>query len=189
MRLLPTWHSWLWVAARPEILLAVVETVTHLDEPASGLGTFTIIGSAAFNLLIITAVCVVSVPTPEVKKVRELGVFALDSHLVYICLHLDVGGCARFHRQEKSNPGRPGWHCASFQYWCCQPTAQIMAGGAINWLDLLLMWWNKAKWWVLTVKMGISSVSPVTHRCTELSQFQENLTTRSKAEWLIYRIC
>ncbi len=71
-------------SSAPEILLAVIETVTNLDKIGSdeqddGLGTFTIIGSAAFNLLIITAVCIVSVPTPEVKKIFELGVFMLTS--------------------------------------------------------------------------------------------------------------
>ena len=68
-------------SSAPEILLAVVETVQVLDveEVGDGLGTFTIIGSAAFNLLIITAICVASVPHPDVKKVRELGVFALTS--------------------------------------------------------------------------------------------------------------
>ena len=72
-------------SSAPEILLAVIETVTNLDkignidEEDDGLGTFTIIGSAAFNLLMITAVCIVSVPTPEIKKIFELGVFVLTS--------------------------------------------------------------------------------------------------------------
>ena len=44
-----------------------------------GLGVFTIIGSAAFNLLIITAVCIVSVPAPDGKKIAELGVFVMTS--------------------------------------------------------------------------------------------------------------
>ena len=68
-------------SSAPEILLAVIETLQTLDKEADdgGLGTFTIIGSAAFNLLIITAVCVYSVPLPDIKKVRGLGVFALTS--------------------------------------------------------------------------------------------------------------
>ena len=67
-------------SSAPEILLAVVETVMKLGQvTGDGLGTFTIIGSAAFNLLIITAICIISVPYPEVKKIRELGVFALTS--------------------------------------------------------------------------------------------------------------
>ena len=40
----------------PEILLAVIETVTTLDdEPVEGLGPSCIVGSAAFNLLVISA--------------------------------------------------------------------------------------------------------------------------------------
>ncbi len=71
-------------SSAPEILLAVIETVSNLGNIDTGtiddgLGTFTIIGSAAFNLLIITAVCVVSVPAPQTKRILELGVFVLTS--------------------------------------------------------------------------------------------------------------
>lgn len=68
-------------SSAPEILLSVIETIQNLDQEvdSDGLGTFTIIGSGAFNLLIITAICVLSVPSPEVKIVKELGVFALTS--------------------------------------------------------------------------------------------------------------
>lgn len=68
-------------SSAPEILLAVGETVQKLDVDvdSDGLGTFTIIGSAAFNLLIITAICVLSVPSPDTKGIKELGVFALTS--------------------------------------------------------------------------------------------------------------
>lgn len=73
-------------SSAPEILLAVVETVQNLGsqpnearEDKDGLGTFTIIGSASFNLLLITAICVVSVPNGTVKRVREFGVFIVTS--------------------------------------------------------------------------------------------------------------
>ncbi|KAL9986334.1 hypothetical protein ACROYT_G000471 [Oculina patagonica] len=73
-------------SSAPEILLAVVETVQNLgnvpdasQEDKDGLGTFTIIGSASFNLLLITAICVVSVPNGTVKKIREFGVFIVTS--------------------------------------------------------------------------------------------------------------
>ena len=60
-------------SSAPEILLAVIETLSSLDTDTmtenDGLGVFTIIGSAAFNLLVITAICIVSVPTPQVKVV------------------------------------------------------------------------------------------------------------------------
>lgn len=69
-------------SSAPEILLATIETVLTLGEDNSNkdsLGTFTIIGSAAFNLLIITALCVVAVPKPNVKFIREFGVFILTA--------------------------------------------------------------------------------------------------------------
>lgn len=67
-------------SSAPEILLAVIETGLRLgQDTGDGLGTFTIIGSAAFNLLIITAICIVSVPAPNVKKIREFGVFGVTA--------------------------------------------------------------------------------------------------------------
>ncbi|XP_035826006.1 sodium/calcium exchanger 2 isoform X2 [Aplysia californica] len=64
-------------SSAPEILLAVIESGSNLTstEPEDSLGVFTIIGSAAFNLLIITAVCIVSVPAPQSKSIKEFGVF------------------------------------------------------------------------------------------------------------------
>lgn len=67
-------------SSAPEILLAVIETVGTLGKPPEGgLGPSTIVGSAAFNLLMILAICVVSVPKGEVRRVKELGVFAITS--------------------------------------------------------------------------------------------------------------
>ncbi|KAL4228078.1 hypothetical protein ACF0H5_013513 [Mactra antiquata] len=69
-------------SSAPEILLATIETVLSLGEDTSNkdsLGTFTIIGSAAFNLLIITALCVIAVPKPDVKYIREFGVFIMTA--------------------------------------------------------------------------------------------------------------
>ncbi|ESO92661.1 hypothetical protein LOTGIDRAFT_162582 [Lottia gigantea] len=71
-------------SSAPEILLATIELILDIISGVSGdskdaLGTFTIIGSAAFNLLIITAICVVSVDSPGIKKIREVGVFIMTS--------------------------------------------------------------------------------------------------------------
>lgn len=72
-------------SSAPEILLAVIETAQELGSPKTqgsdkdGLGTFTIIGSASFNMLLITAICVISVPSGTVKSVREFGVFILTA--------------------------------------------------------------------------------------------------------------
>ena len=47
-------------SSAPEILIAVIETVSNLDATTDdGLGIYTIIGSASFNLLIISAICIV----------------------------------------------------------------------------------------------------------------------------------
>ncbi|CAD5124085.1 unnamed protein product [Dimorphilus gyrociliatus] len=68
-------------SSAPEILLAIGETAQKLgkEDEGDGLGTFTIIGSAAFNLLIITAICILVVDGGEPKKIKELGVFLLTS--------------------------------------------------------------------------------------------------------------
>lgn len=74
-------------SSAPEILLATIEAALQLGKQEVGpdgrvndsLGVFTIIGSAAFNLLIITSVCIVSVPKNEPKKIREFGVFVMTS--------------------------------------------------------------------------------------------------------------
>ena len=61
-------------------MLSTVETWMNLgkEQEKDGLGIFTIIGSAAFNLLIIISVCISSVgETP--KRIRQFGVFILTS--------------------------------------------------------------------------------------------------------------
>ena len=67
-------------SSAPEIMLATIEACIRLGENTrlkDSLGTFTIIGSAAFNLLIITSVCISSVPNNSVKRIQEFGVFLL----------------------------------------------------------------------------------------------------------------
>lgn len=64
-------------SSAPEILLSVIETCGSLGEKAGELGPSTIVGSAAFNLLFISAVCIPSVDEP--KKIADLGVFAVTS--------------------------------------------------------------------------------------------------------------
>jgi len=68
-------------SSAPEILLAVIETVGKLGEPPSedGLGVSTIVGSAAFNLLMILAICVVAIPSGERRVVKEVSVFTITS--------------------------------------------------------------------------------------------------------------
>lgn len=93
-------------SSAPEILLAVLETVTNLGKCPGELGASTIVGSAAFNLLVISGLSIYAV-TPEVhdeenadeemepgvKRIYDLRVFAITctSSLwayiwVWICL-------------------------------------------------------------------------------------------------------
>jgi len=61
-------------SSAPEILLSIIE-VYGMDFNAGELGPGTIVGSAAFNLFVIIAVCVYCIPSPEVKKIKHLRVF------------------------------------------------------------------------------------------------------------------
>lgn len=53
-------------SSAPEIILAILEIVLNGFE-AGELGPGTIVGSAAFNMLIITAVCIMAIPSPQVQ--------------------------------------------------------------------------------------------------------------------------
>merc|ERR1719197_2422469 len=56
-------------SSAPEILLSVIELFKN--EMYSGdLGPSTIVGSAAFNLLVIVALCIVIIPSDEHRKVK-----------------------------------------------------------------------------------------------------------------------
>lgn len=67
-------------SSAPEILLATIETATNLGKDiGDSLGTFTILGSAAFNLLIISSVCIVSIEPGETKRIKEFGVFVVTA--------------------------------------------------------------------------------------------------------------
>ena len=78
-------------SSAPEILLAVVETIGKLGEPAeSGLGPATIVGSASFNLLVISAVCIIAIKPGGHRTVDDIEVFALtaaSSVFAYIWLY------------------------------------------------------------------------------------------------------
>lgn len=81
-------------SSAPEIMLAVIEAVGSLDLPPSdGLGTFCIVGSAAFNLLAISALCVAAIPDGEKREIEGMGVFgctAFFSIFAYVWLILVV---------------------------------------------------------------------------------------------------
>ena len=78
-------------SSAPEILLSCIETIQNLGNPPGELGPSTIVGSAAFNLLVISAISVVAPKRGETKKVYDLGVFAitaLSSLFAYIWLYI-----------------------------------------------------------------------------------------------------
>mmetsp|Transcript_34900 Transcript_34900/g.99622 ORF Transcript_34900/g.99622 Transcript_34900/m.99622 type:complete len:825 (-) Transcript_34900:277-2751(-) len=66
-------------SSAPEILLSLIELVLTEKWHAGALGPSTIVGSAAFNLLCITAVCVSSIPEGEVRRVENLPVFGVTA--------------------------------------------------------------------------------------------------------------
>nr|CAD2145396.1 unnamed protein product [Meloidogyne enterolobii] len=61
-------------SSAPEILLSIIEVVGKGFE-AGDLGPNTIVGSAAFNLFMIIAICVSAVPPKEVRRQKHLDVF------------------------------------------------------------------------------------------------------------------
>jgi Ca2+/Na+ antiporter len=76
-------------SSTPEILLSIIEVYAQ-DFNAGDLGPGTIVGSAAFNLFVIIAICVWVIPTPQVKKIKHLRVFFVTmvwSVFAYIWLY------------------------------------------------------------------------------------------------------
>lgn len=72
----------------PEILLSIIETVGHNFE-AGNLGPGTIVGSAAYNLLIITSICIIALRPAETRRIERIKVFivtAIFSLFAYIWL-------------------------------------------------------------------------------------------------------
>mmetsp|Transcript_135038 Transcript_135038/g.248435 ORF Transcript_135038/g.248435 Transcript_135038/m.248435 type:complete len:1058 (-) Transcript_135038:77-3250(-) len=70
-------------SSAPEILLSVIELMS--DKFFAGeLGPSTIVGSAAFNLLVITAVCVSAIPAPDIRKIDQTDVFAVTASVSII---------------------------------------------------------------------------------------------------------
>ena len=79
-------------SSAPEILLSVIE-ICGRDFKAGDLGPSTIVGSAAFNLLVIIAICVYVIPDGEIRRIRHLRVFAVTattSVFAYVWLYIIV---------------------------------------------------------------------------------------------------
>jgi len=84
-------------SSAPEILLAVIEALGTLGKPAGPLGASTIVGSAAFNLLVISAVAIVAVDKPkkifDTKVFATTALFSIFAYLwLYICLVVNTPG-------------------------------------------------------------------------------------------------
>ncbi|KAG0568944.1 hypothetical protein KC19_6G053800 [Ceratodon purpureus] len=63
----------------PQISLAIIESVQQLGEKiSSGLGPGTLVGSAAFNLYPILAVCVLVPKAGSVKRIENVGVWIVE---------------------------------------------------------------------------------------------------------------
>lgn len=77
-------------SSAPEILLSVIE-IWAKGFQAGDLGPGTIVGSAAYNLFVIIAICVFVIPNGEVRKIKHLRVFfvtATWSVFAYVWLYL-----------------------------------------------------------------------------------------------------
>ncbi|CAB0012741.1 unnamed protein product [Nesidiocoris tenuis] len=77
-------------SSAPEIMLSVIEIYAK-NFVAGDLGPGTIVGSAAYNLFVIIALCVYVIPAGEVRKIKQIGVFfvtATWSVFAYIWLYL-----------------------------------------------------------------------------------------------------
>lgn len=68
-------------SSAPEILLSVISTLKDIEAVPPELGPSTIVGSASFNLLVITAVSIIAVggEDNEIKFIADLWVFAVTT--------------------------------------------------------------------------------------------------------------
>lgn len=77
-------------SSAPEILLSVIE-IWAKDFKAGDLGPGTIVGSAAYNLFVIIAICVAVIPNGEIRRIKHLRVFFVTSMwsvFAYVWLYL-----------------------------------------------------------------------------------------------------
>lgn len=66
-------------SSSPEILLTIIETIYTLDSAPGEVGPALIVGSAAFNFFIVTAVSMVAVPYGKTLKINNFGVFLITA--------------------------------------------------------------------------------------------------------------
>lgn len=63
-------------SSAPEIILSLLELMSN-NFFSGRLGPSTIVGSAAFNFLCITSICVSAIPTGEVRKIKDVNVYMI----------------------------------------------------------------------------------------------------------------
>ncbi|CAF5010082.1 unnamed protein product, partial [Rotaria sp. Silwood1] len=74
-------------SSSPEILLSIIEIVGNRFE-AGELGPGTIVGSAAYNLLMICALCIVSIKSPDTRRIQLYKVTSFFGFFAYIWLFI-----------------------------------------------------------------------------------------------------
>uniref|UniRef100_A0A7S4VBV7 Sodium/calcium exchanger membrane region domain-containing protein n=1 Tax=Alexandrium monilatum TaxID=311494 RepID=A0A7S4VBV7_9DINO len=83
-------------SSAPEILLSIMESIRR-GFSSGDLGPSTIVGSAAFNLFVIIAVCIAAIPSPETRCIKQQNVFSVTacfSLLAYLWLVFIVQICS-----------------------------------------------------------------------------------------------
>ena len=78
-------------SSAPEIILATAGVALDFEGVPSDLGPMAIVGSAAFNLLVISAVSIMAVGSHEVKPILDVGVFfvtCIFSIFAYVWFYL-----------------------------------------------------------------------------------------------------
>ena len=66
-------------SSAPEILLSMIELVFSNGFKSGELGPSTIVGSAAFNLMVIIAVCVIAIPATETRRIDQMRVYMVTA--------------------------------------------------------------------------------------------------------------
>eukprot|EP00004_Rigifila_ramosa_P007846 TRINITY_DN19032_c0_g1_i1.p1 TRINITY_DN19032_c0_g1~~TRINITY_DN19032_c0_g1_i1.p1 ORF type:complete len:868 (-),score=171.54 TRINITY_DN19032_c0_g1_i1:24-2354(-) len=62
-----------------EILLSVIETILQLGKPAGKIGPGTIVGSGSYNMMLVTAICILGLQAGETKRIKHFGVFVVTT--------------------------------------------------------------------------------------------------------------
>lgn len=112
-------------SSAPEILLSVIEVCGH-NFQAGELGPGTIVGSAAFNMFVVIAVCIYVIPAGESRKIKHLRVFFVTaswSIFAYVWLYLILAVFSPGVVQVSKDPWTPPW---------CMYVGKIQRGGSLG---------------------------------------------------------